>query len=157
MGLCCTVQTQSNWGLMTCRLFPSQPWHSFTSLCTLPSFPPTRPHLPTSQRPHPCFVIPPPHPHEQISLCSQKCWVLLFVEYIEICWGHKLSPNICSLEWRQEEARTGQLCMLLRGKGALIRCVMYGFMHVWAHVHTHICVCVNNYSNRYFVSFWVLY
>lgn len=81
--------------------------------------------------------FPPPY-QEQISLCSQKCWVLLFALYTEICWGCKLSPNICSLEWsRRGEARTGLVCMLF--SVALSECVMYGF--VWVCVCLCACAC----------------
>lgn len=106
-----------------------QPWHSFNSACTpSPSFS-TLPH-------HHEISPPPPHPlfffQEQISLCSQKCWVLLFALYTEIRWGCKLSPNICSLEWsRRGEARTGWVCMLF--SVALSECVMYGFVYVCVH------------------------
>lgn len=106
---------------------------------------------------------PPPPPtlfffQEQISRCSQKCWVLLFALYTQIRWGCKLSPNICSLEWsRKGKARTGLVCMLFTV--TLSECVMYGCVCAWVWVNAHSCVCgcVNNYSNRCFVSFWVPY
>lgn len=44
-----------------------------------------------------------------------------------------------------------------RGEGGLLHYVMYGFMCAQAHVRAHICVWVNNHSNRCFVSFWALY
>lgn len=81
-------------------------------------------------------------PREQISLCSQKCWVLLFAVYTEICWGCKLSPNICSLEWswRGGKDRTG-VRVVERSSARMC--------YVWALC---VCVCVYNYSNKCFVS-----
>lgn len=103
----------------------SQPWHSFTSVCT-----------PSHSFPPPILMIPyidlkasPPPPQEQISLCSQKCWVLLFALYTEIRWGCKLSPNICSLEWRRRGGSEGWI-------GAhVVRCISVRICYV-------TCACV---------------
>ena len=129
----------------------SQPWHTFTSACT-PSHslrsPPSSWYLTLTQKASP----PLPHFQEQISLCSQKCWVLLFALYTEIRWGCKLSPNICSLEWsRRGEARTGI--------GVHVApCRSVRMCYVWIC----ICLCVRAcewtiIQIRCFVSPWALY
>lgn len=112
-----------------------QPWHSFTSACTLhPHFfiiapPPLSPsprYLPLLNF---FFFFP---SKSKFPFCRQKCWVLLFALYTEIRWGCKLSLNICSLEWsRRGEARSG--AHVCSGAAPPSECVMRGFVYVCVH------------------------